>query len=152
MKRTVEIVLTVIGMLLFIIPIFAGFTFQMVKDNPQIRQQVENAVREAENSQNIEAMPMDVNQLFNVLGTFTMVILIAGILAIGLGILAIVFLKGNKKPKAAGIILIISAIVMTFATFALGLFGGAAYLVAGIVALVRKSTKPLEDEHTIESY
>ncbi|KHE67035.1 DUF4064 domain-containing protein [Halobacillus sp. BBL2006] len=149
MKRTAEIIFTVIGILLYAIPVVLGGMLLNVKDDPQFRAEIEKGIQSAPNADQVGNINMD--QMIDFLGTFTIVILVAAILAIALGILSIVFLKGNKKPKAAGIILIITAIVMTFGTVGLGLFAGVAYLIAGIIALVRKSKKPIEETSGMES-
>ncbi|ASF37852.1 hypothetical protein CEH05_01435 [Halobacillus halophilus] len=150
MKRTAEIVLTVIGIVLYGLPILLSGIFLSNKDNPQFRQELENMMNSSPEMQGNGAI--NVNQMLDAMGTFTMVVMVAALVAIALGILSIVFLKGDKKPKAAGIILIVTAIIMTFGTVGLGIFAGVAYLIAGIVALVRKSKKPTDGETSIESY
>lgn len=150
MKRTAEIIFTVIGILLYAIPVVLAGILLSVKDNPQFRAEIERGINTAPNADELGNINMD--QMIDFLGTFTTVILVAAVLAIALGVLSIVFLKGDKKPKAAGIILIITAIVMTFGTVGLGLFAGVAYLIAGIIALVRKKKKPIEETNTVESY
>ncbi|MYL51645.1 DUF4064 domain-containing protein [Halobacillus litoralis] len=146
MKRTVEIVLTIIGIVLFGLPVLLSGVLLNSADNPQIQQEIENFMNSPEIQMEGEMSSTDMTQMFEMMGSFAMFVLIASLIAIGLGILAAVFLKGNKKPKAAGIILIISAIIFTFATVFMGLFGGVAYLIAGIVALVRKPKKTATDE------
>ncbi|MBN8237311.1 DUF4064 domain-containing protein [Halobacillus kuroshimensis] len=147
MKRTAEIVLTVIGIVLFGLPIILSGILLNTKDNPQVRQELESFMNSPE--MQMEGQ-MNINQIVDAMGSFAMFVLIASLIAIGLGILAIVFLKGDKKPKAAGIILIITAVIFTFATFGMGLFGAAAFLIAGIVALVRKKKSTVEDGGTID--
>ena len=65
-------------------------------------------------------------------------LLIVSIVGIVLGGISIFLLIGNKNPKIAGIILLITAVLGTVLTAFYGLFAGAAYLIAGIIALVRK--------------
>lgn len=149
MKRTVEIVLTIIGIVLFGLPVLLSGIMLNAKDNPQIREEMESFINSPEVQMEGEITSSDLGQMMDMMGSFAMFILIASLIAIGLGILAVIFLKGNKKPKAAGIILIITAVIMTFATVFIGLFGGVAYLIAGIVALVRKPKTPVEEESTI---
>ncbi len=178
MKRTVEIVLTIIGMVLFGLPVLVSSILLNTKDNPQVKQELENFMNSPEMqmegqesmpeiSQMIDAMGsfgmfvliaaliaiglgilsalFQISQMIDAMGSFGMFVLIAALIAIGLGILSALFLKGNKKPKAAGIILIVTAIIFTFATVFIGVFGGAVYLIAGIVALVRKPKNPAEE-------
>ncbi|CDQ21478.1 DUF4064 domain-containing protein [Halobacillus karajensis] len=145
MKRTVEIVLTIIGMVLFGLPVLVSSILLNTKDNPQVKQELENFMNSPEmQMEGQESMP-EISQMIDAMGSFGMFVLIAALIAIGLGILSALFLKGNKKPKAAGIILIVTAIIFTFATVFIGVFGGAVYLIAGIVALVRKPKNPAEE-------
>ncbi|SEI08090.1 Protein of unknown function [Halobacillus karajensis] len=145
MKRTVEIVLTIIGMVLFGLPVLVSSILLNTKDNPQVKQELENFMNSPEmQMEGQESMP-EISQMIDAMGSFAMFVLIAALIAIGLGILSALFLKGNKKPKAAGIILIVTAIIFTFATVFIGVFGGAVYLIAGIVALVRKPKNPAEE-------
>ncbi|RWZ52365.1 DUF4064 domain-containing protein [Halobacillus fulvus] len=150
MKRTVEIVLTVIGILLYAFPIVVGWVFVAFQDNPQVREEFIIAMNEASGGQ--EFTNMDINQVWDMMGTFAMFILISSIVGVVLGILSIFFLSKNRRPKTAGIILILTAVVLTFATVGLGLFSGGLYLIAGIVALVRKTPRPVQEDTTVESY
>ncbi|MCP3031791.1 DUF4064 domain-containing protein [Halobacillus sp. A1] len=147
MKRTVEIVFTIIGAVFYGIAIGIGALF--VNLNPQMRAELESILAQ---DPNVDPDQISVDQLINGVATGAWIVIAAAILAIVLGILSIVFLKGNKKPKAAGIILIVSGVLLTFGTFGIGLFGGVAYLVAGIVALVRKPKQPVVEQETNESY
>ncbi|TGB01937.1 DUF4064 domain-containing protein [Halobacillus salinus] len=144
MNRTAEIVLTVIGIVLYGLPLAIGFMFRSFQNNPQAKEDFMNAMQQAPNSQELQNVNMD--QMFDFMGAFALFILVVSFIAVGLAILSIYFLKGNKKPKAAGIILIITAVVFTLATLFIGLFGSVAFLIAGIVALVRKTPKPRDEE------
>lgn len=147
MSRMIEIVLTIVGILLYALPLVVGFMFRSLNNNPQLREDFMAAMEQAPNAQELQNVNMD--EMFNFLGTFATLLIIAAIIAIALGILAIVFLKGNKKPKAAGIILIVTAVVFTLATVFIGLFGSVAFLIAGIVALVRKTPKPSDEIESV---
>lgn len=151
MKRTAEIILTVIGIVLYGLPVIISAFLLNLKNNPEMVGEMERAMQNAPNSDQMQMGDVNMEQMMSFLGSFATIVLVAAILSIILGILSIVFLKGDKKPKAAGIILIVTAVVMTFGTIGFGLFGGVAYLIAGIVALVRKSNKPIENEPVIES-
>ncbi|MBH0231666.1 DUF4064 domain-containing protein [Halobacillus yeomjeoni] len=148
MKRTAEIILTVVGMVLYGLPVLLSTILLNVKDNPEVRREIERGLQTAPNADQMGAVNMD--QMMDFLGSFATFILVAALISIGLGILSIVFLKGDKKPKAAGIILIVTAVLMTFGTVGFGLFAGVAYLIAGIVALVRKSKQNTEDVQTVD--
>ncbi|MBA2176671.1 DUF4064 domain-containing protein [Halobacillus locisalis] len=147
MSRMIEIVLTIVGILLYALPLVVGFMFRSLNNNPQLREEFIAAMEQAPNAQELQNMNMD--QMFNFMGTFATFLIIASVIAIALGVLAVVFLKGNKKPKAAGIILIVTAVVFTIATVFIGLFGSVAFLIAGIVALVRKTPKASDEIESV---
>lgn len=149
MKRTAEIIITVIGIILYGLPLALSGLLLSMKDNPQFQQEMENFMNSPQMQMEGEAASISMGEMLNAMGSFAQFVIIAAVIAIALGILCIVFLKGNKKPKAAGIILIITAILMTFATVGMGIFAGAAYLIAGIVALARKPKKPVVEEGTV---
>src|SRR5690606_28381840 len=73
-----------------------------------------------------------------VIGTF--------LVGAGLGIVAIFLLKGNKKPVAAGIILFATAVLTTVVTAGSTLIPGLFYVIAGILALVRKAPQTVEQQ------
>ncbi|MFG6150519.1 DUF4064 domain-containing protein [Halobacillus sp. B23F22_1] len=149
MKRTVEIVFTIIGAVFFGLALALGAFFANMGDNPQARAELESIINQ---DPNVDPDQISVDQLMNAMSTGAWTVVVAGLIAVALGILCIVFLKGNKKPKAAGIILIVAAVLLTFGTFGLGLFGGIAYLIAGITALVRKPKSPVVNEEPTETY
>ncbi|WP_163528211.1 DUF4064 domain-containing protein [Halobacillus ihumii] len=149
MKRIVETVFVVIGLLIYGITTALSFVFLNIQDNEGWRAEMQSML---DSDPNLEQAQLSVDQIMEGVASVTWLIIISALVAIILGILAIVFLKGNKKPKPAGIILIITAVVTTVGTIGFGLFGGLAFLIAGIVALARKEKKPLEEESSSVNY
>ncbi|WP_173917853.1 DUF4064 domain-containing protein [Halobacillus sp. Marseille-Q1614] len=148
MKRTVEIVFSVIGAVLYgLVAVFAGIMVNFSGD-PSLRAEFQSILYSDPNV-NPEEIPIDEVMAFIDMGAWLM--LISAVAGIILGIVSIVFLRGNKKPKAAGIILIVSGVITAFSTIGFALFASIAYVVAGIVALVRKPKQPAA-EVTNESY
>ena len=96
--------------------------------------------------ENIEGVNAD--QILSFLSNGTLVILAISVLCAVLGIVSLFKLKGDRNPKSAGKILIITAIFGTILTLFTGILGGLPYLIAGIVALVRKSN----DNNLIEEF
>ncbi|WP_257348451.1 DUF4064 domain-containing protein [Pseudalkalibacillus decolorationis] len=133
MKRTSEIVLTVIGMLINVIMALGVGAAIVIFQNESIQQELE---REIANDPQLNEV--DPSMIFDIIGTFGWAVVIA--LAIGfiLGLIATFGLKGNKKPKQAGILLIIGGIIVGIATIGSGFGPAILYLIAGIMALVRK--------------
>ncbi|AUJ26078.1 DUF4064 domain-containing protein [Virgibacillus dokdonensis] len=134
MKRTGEIVFTVIGILLFGILIFGSATY-LSADSGEIQQLFEEVLQEEGTN---EVSAEDLSQTVESAAT---TMLIVSIVSVIFGLISIFLLVGNKKPKIAGVILLITAIGGTFLTMFFGSFGGVVYLVAGIMALVRKEKK-----------
>ncbi|WP_079525386.1 DUF4064 domain-containing protein [Halobacillus hunanensis] len=149
MKRIVETVFVVIGLLIYGITTALSFVFLNIQDNEGWRAEMQSML---DSDPNLEQAQISVDQIMEGVASVTWLIIISALVAIILGILAIVFLKGNKKPKPAGIILIITAVVTTVGTIGFGLFGGLAFLIAGIVTLARKGKKPLEEESSSVNY
>ncbi|MFC7062872.1 DUF4064 domain-containing protein [Halobacillus seohaensis] len=143
MKRTLEIVLSVIGAVIYGLALGIGAVFVNFKDNPEARAELESILNQ---DPNVDPSQISVDQIMNGMAAGAWTVVVAALIAIAIGILSIVFLKGNKRPKAAGIILIVGGVLTTFGTFGLGLFGGIAYLIGGIVALVRRPKQPTAEE------
>lgn len=138
-KRTGEIVLVIIGMLIYAFFALIGGFMMWLGNNSQI---VEDIPPEA---QSPELSQEQLMTMIETAGAGGMMILITALVAIVAGILALVFMKGNKKPKAAGIILIVISVIGVFTMVIAGIFSGLFYLIAGIMLLVRKpKTSPTE--------
>ncbi|WP_430788035.1 DUF4064 domain-containing protein [Virgibacillus flavescens] len=137
MKRTVEIVFSVIGALLYVLMAAFGAVMVWVDNNKDV---VQKMIREAnEQGSTANQIPMtDLNNMLNTFGSGGIFLIIASIIAIIVGIISIVLIKGNKKPKAAGILLIVTAIVVSVITSGGGIIGGIFYLITGIMCLARK--------------
>src|SRR5699024_10688726 len=138
MKRTVEIILTVIGGLIGLFMTLVGGLILWMKSNPdEVRHMFSDMPEFQQASIDVEAVIASINQV----GAS---ILILALLSVIAGIVAIVLLKGNKNPKAAGIILIVTAIIAIIFTQEFMTIGGIFYVIAGILALVRKPKQPIE--------
>lgn len=138
-KRTGEIVLVIIGMLIYAFFALIGGFMMWLGNNSQI---VEDIPPEA---QSPELSQEQLMTMIETAGAGGMMILITALVAIVAGILALVFMKGNKKPKAAGIILIVISVIGVFTMVIAGIFSGLFYLIAGIMLLVRKPKTPLTE-------
>ena len=152
MSRVAEIIFSVIGLVIYGLVFFFSFRVLTMQEDTkaQFKQQMQDAMNSNPNAQ---GNSVSVDKIIDAISTGSLVIVIFSAIAIILGIVAIVFLKGNKKPKAAGIILIVTGVVTTLGTIAFGIFGGIAYLIAGITALVRKSkNKSITEESSVENY
>src|SRR5699024_9616024 len=106
-KRTAEIVLTIIGAILYAISAAGGALLIWLQNNQDL---VQEAVEEAE-AQGAEISMAELDAVRRGIGGSGWMFAIFSVIAIIVGIVAIVFLKGNKKPKPAGIMLIIIAVL-----------------------------------------
>ncbi|UJL47010.1 DUF4064 domain-containing protein [Virgibacillus sp. NKC19-16] len=140
MKRTGEVILGIIGALIYGFFGLIGGSMIWLQNNEALLQQ---ALEEA--PQGGEIPVEDFNEFMEVMGSSGMVMLISSIVAIILGIIAMIFLRGNKRPKAAGIIFIATPVIGIFVFgFVFGIMSGIFYLIAGIMCLVRKPKTPIE--------
>ncbi|WP_170875256.1 DUF4064 domain-containing protein [Virgibacillus pantothenticus] len=143
MKRTVEMIFTVIGLLVFLLmSISVGVV--AFTDNAKIETMAKEFVQLQEQTSQPGVEEFSEQEFETVIETGTNYLFFVFLINLVLGVLALFFLKGDKKPKAAGILLIVTAIVGTIASLFFGIIGGAAYLIAGIVALVRRPKKMIE--------
>lgn len=133
MKRTGEIVLGVIGVIFYGVGAIFGIFMLVMKNNEMIQDQLREISQDPE-----LAGVMDFNALVNSLSAGGWTLIITSLIALILGIIAIVFIKGNKKPKAAGIIFIVTGVVIAIVTFGVAFFPGIFFLIAGIMCLARK--------------
>lgn len=133
MKRTGEVVLGVIGAILYGLGAIFGIVMIALKNNDMVQDEIREMSEDPE-----LAGTVDFNSILASLAAGGWTLFITSLIALILGIIAIVFIKGNKKPKAAGIIFIVAAVVMAIVTFGVAIFPGIFFLIAGIMCLVRK--------------
>ena len=136
MKRTVEIVLAIIGILGYGLLIAFGVVMLVLQNNEAILQDI------------VEQTPEmglgDLDTLIEGLSTGGWLILIVAVLAIILSIVAIFLIKGNKHPKSAGIIFVVTSILGAVITVGFGIFPGIFILIAGIMCFVRKPAQLIQ--------
>ncbi|SHG08352.1 DUF4064 domain-containing protein [Ornithinibacillus halophilus] len=137
MKRTGEVILGIVGAVFYSFLALMGVFAIWLKNNPQF---LEEALAEAPDDLGVSTS--DIIEGIGSGGTF---ILIAAIIAVILGIVAMVLLKGNKQPKIAGIIFIATALVFAVVTFGAGIFAGLFYVIAGIMCFARKPKTIIEE-------
>lgn len=143
MKRTGEIVLGVIGIIVYAFFALLGALIIWIQNNQDTLKQFmdEAAKNDPENAMT----PEELNEAFEAIGNSGWLILSAALVIAVVGIVALVFLKGNKRPKPAGIMLIVVGVVSVFFLGQLAMIGAIPYVVAGIMCLVRKPPVPLDE-------
>lgn len=128
MKRTGEIVLSVIGTVFYALSAAFLGLLMVLFNNEQFIYEME-----------MDTAPQDLESLYlgiDIINAFGVIAIVVTIIAIILGIVATVLLKGDKNPKAAGIILIVISILAP----------NILLLIAGIMALVRKAPQTTIDQ------
>lgn len=140
MKRTAEIILGIIGAVGYAFMAALGGFMLWMQNNRDVMEEMMTGTGDPTTDFSME----EFEAMMDVLGTGGWVLLASSIAAIILGILAMVLLKGNKKPMIAGIIFIATAVIVAFITGGAGIIAGIFYLIAGIMCLVRKPQTTLE--------
>lgn len=133
MKRTGEIVLTVIGIIInFIVGGFVTFLVLVLK-NDTLQDEIEK-----EFAKDPDLSTLDPSTVLDAMGNGGWAIVIASLIGIILGIIAAINLKGNRKPKLAGILLIVGAVISGLLSIGVDWLPALLFLIAGIMSLVRK--------------
>lgn len=143
MKRTAEITLGIIGTIFYLFSVVFGALRIWAENNKGYLYDMI-----LENQAEMGLTAADINNLdllFSYsLATGGMLLVILPVLAIILGIVALVLLKGNKHPVAAGIIFLSTGVLYVIITFGGGILSGILFLIAGILCLARKQKTIME--------
>ncbi|SDR02550.1 DUF4064 domain-containing protein [Virgibacillus salinus] len=141
MNRTGEIVLTIVGALIYMLFAGVGIFAAWLFNNEQVLNEASD-----EMMQQPGMGTGDMQAMLEVLQGGGLVLAIVSIIALVLGIISIILVKGDKKPKAAGIILIVTSVLAAIITVGAGIFSGIFYLIAGIMCLARKEQQTITVE------
>ena len=143
MKRTAEITLGIIGSVFYLFSVAFG-AFRLWMENN--KGTLEDYMMENQSEFELTSSDMTVlEEMFNMnLAQGGILIVILPIIAIILGIVAVVLVKGNKNPVAAGIIFIVTGVGYAIITLGGGILSGILLLIAGILCLARKPKTIIE--------
>lgn len=143
MKRTGEFVLGIIGIIIYGFFTLLGALMVWAQNNQDT---IKNMLEEMAKDDPEDALSAeDLNDTLEAIAEGGgWVVFSAALITMVVGIVALVFLKGNKRPKPAGIMLIAVAVISYFVLGGIALFGAVLYIIAGIMALVRKPPVPME--------
>jgi len=130
MKRTVEMILSVIGILSYGLLAGLGGIMLLLQNNDEFLREMM-----AQESQ-IGTNELDV--ILEGLATGGWILIIVSVLSIIFGIIAIFLIKGNKRPKSAGTIYIAVSVLGAIITVGFGILPGVFYLIAGIMCFARR--------------
>ncbi|GIN57608.1 DUF4064 domain-containing protein [Lederbergia ruris] len=135
MKRTGEITLGVIGVVLSAFTSLIGMFFLFMGSDA-----VKNEVANDPTLANDPALSMEeMDSFLSIFSGFGWAIIIATIIGLILGIIAIVNVVGNKNPKVGGWMNIIGAVLMGIISVGIAFLPALLLLIAGIMCFVRKA-------------
>jgi len=143
MKRTGEFVLGIIGIIIYAFFTLMGTLLIWIQNNAdKVRDMMAEVAKD-----DPEVSVDEFNEALEVVvdsGNARLVCSVSLITAI-VGIVALVLLKGNKRPKPAGIMLIFFAVISFFTLGQIAVIGAIPYIAAGVMCLVRKPPVPLDE-------
>lgn len=137
-KRTGEFVMGIIGIVLSALFSIIGIVTNMSIDDPMVMQEMEKM---------IESDPAITTQdstfIIGIAESMGWYLILIGVIASILGLIAVLTIVKNRKPILSGIMFILAALVIGVGTIGFGFIPGLLFLIAGIMAFVRKP-KPSE--------
>ncbi|WP_054637477.1 DUF4064 domain-containing protein [Thalassobacillus sp. C254] len=128
MKRTGEVTLGIIGVVLSGLVSILGFTLTTFMDSQEFQQQLSQ-----EMAQDPAMGTEEVNMVIGMLGTFGWAIIISSILGAVLGIIAVINIRGGKRRILAGILFLITAVIVGIGTLGFAFVPAILFLIAGIM-------------------
>ncbi|MBM7715565.1 putative membrane protein [Bacillus thermophilus] len=131
MKRTGEVVLGVIGIILNALLSLIGGFFAWAATSDTTTEQMAN-------DPTFSANPDDADAILGLMSTFGWAVVAAAILGFIFGIIAVVNISKNKSPKLAGWMFIVGAVLTGVVSVGFGFLPALLYLIAGIMSFVRK--------------
>ena len=140
-KRTGEVIMGIIGIVLSALFSIMGIVLNMGMNSPEIMSQIEEGMENDPNLQSSGMTAGDMNSMLEVAQSMGSYLVILGIIASILGIIAVLTIVKNKKPVLSGIMFIIASLVIGLGTIGFGFVPGLLFLIAGIMAFVRKPKK-----------
>lgn len=146
LKRTGEITLGIIGIILSALTALVGMFLMWVSRSDEIKSIV---IDESLNDPSVN--PEDIEMALGFLSGGGWALIIAAILGVILGIIGVIAIKGNKKPKLAGLMFIIGAVVVGVISFGFGFLPALLYLIGGIMCFARKPLLPNPNDGHIEN-
>ncbi|MBM7583862.1 uncharacterized membrane protein YbaN (DUF454 family) [Bacillus pakistanensis] len=133
MKRTGEIVLAIIGVILSGLFAIGGLSFNALIDNPEFQEGMNQGI-----NNDPTLTQGDIDAVISIIESVGPFLLVVGLISVILGIIGAIAIKGNKKPVLAGIMFILAALVIGLGTIGIGFLPGILFLIAGIMSFVRK--------------
>ncbi len=137
-NRKIEIFLVIMGMAVFF---FFGITRATIINVHDDEAAMDLYEQYLEDEIAIEADDEDIatyDEFVETLRTVGLIIIVITIITVIIGIVSVLLLKNDKRPKIAGILLLIVGIFIGFFQFFIALMASIFYIIAGLMALFRK--------------
>lgn len=138
-NRKIEIFLVIMGMAVFFFFGITGATMINVHDDDETAMDLYEQYLGDEIA--IEADAEDVatyDEFVETLRTAGTIIIVIAVITVIIGIVSVLLLKNDKRPKIAGILLLIVGIFIGFLQFFIALMASVFYIISGLMALFRK--------------
>ncbi|KAB8137902.1 DUF4064 domain-containing protein [Gracilibacillus oryzae] len=137
MRRTVEVVLIIIGVFVYSFGAIFGGTFIALDGNQELLNEIMMVNPDTMTDEEVRITEI----MYTSIGVIGWVLIAVSVICMVLGIIAAFMFKGNKRPKPAGIILLIVGGLTILITAGSGIFAGIFYIIPGIMGLVRKESQ-----------
>ncbi|MEK3887075.1 DUF4064 domain-containing protein [Bacillus sp. FSL K6-3431] len=136
MKRTVEFVLGIIGVVLSALTILFASLIKWAGNSAEFKSTL---LEDPELVSLFEAEGQgSINDMFSILTGFGTALMVVAIIGIIFGLVGVISIKGNKKPKLAGTMFILGAVLVGIISLGTGFLPALLYLIAGIMCFARK--------------
>ncbi|XXM71044.1 DUF4064 domain-containing protein [Lysinibacillus sphaericus] len=137
-KRTGEVVMGIIGIILSALFSIIGIVTNMSIDDPMVMEEMEKMIQS-----DPAITTQDSSFILGIAESMGWYLILIGVIASILGLIAVLTIVKNRKPIVSGIMFILAALVIGVGTIGFGFIPGLLFLIAGIMAFVRKP-KPSE--------
>ncbi|HHU20509.1 MAG TPA: DUF4064 domain-containing protein [Bacilli bacterium] len=137
-NRKIEIFLVIMGMAVFF---FFGITRAAminVHDDEMATDLYEQYLEDASVEEVAEEDLSTYDEFVEALRTAGIIIIVLAVITVIVGIVSVLLLRNDKRPKIAGVILLAAGIFIGFLQFFIALVASLFYVIAGLMALFRK--------------
>ncbi|SDC19090.1 Protein of unknown function [Pelagirhabdus alkalitolerans] len=133
-RRKVEVALIVLGMVFFAFLAVSGVSMIMIHNDPEVATEMYEEFQVEMPAEEIPIYEEFVDSLF----TNGVMVIVIGVIAVLAGGFGIFLFKGNKQPKPAAILLLMTGGLVGFLQFGIAIFGSVFYVISGLMGLLRK--------------
>lgn len=136
LNRRIEIFLIIMGMAIFFFFGISGVTMINVHGDDEAALEIYEQFMQEEAAE-LENVPT-YDEFVETLRTAGVITLVLAVIAEAAGIVSILLLKNDKRPKVAGVLLLIVGIFVSSLQFIIALVGSVFFIIAAMMALFRK--------------